>query len=168
MTSQSLFQIRLLIVEEQTDTESNSIKRNSNQGLRARDKHREGEVRMSDAFGYYSLWDRIQVKLQLKGTSGLTFQFYLINCYLRYWYEVFKACEDTMRSPKHQRNTKITSLNIPILFYNLRLDYQILLNNPWTKLETLLSVLALLIWLTRNKHTLILRLFLVTIAYITS
>ena len=56
VTSQSLFQILLLlIVEEHLDTESNSIKRISNQGLRARHKHREGEVGMSDTFGYYSL-----------------------------------------------------------------------------------------------------------------
>ena len=55
VTSQSLFQILLLIVEEHLKSERNSIKRNSNQGLRARDMHREGEVGMSDAFGYYSL-----------------------------------------------------------------------------------------------------------------
>ena len=55
VTSQSLFQILLLIVEEHLNTESNSIKKNSNQGLRARDKHREGEVGMSNTFGYYSL-----------------------------------------------------------------------------------------------------------------
>ena len=57
VTSRSLFQILLLIhvVEEHLDTESNSIKRISNQGLRARHKHREGEVGMSDTFGYYSL-----------------------------------------------------------------------------------------------------------------
>ena len=52
VTSQSLFQILiLLIVEEHLNTESNSVKRNSNQGLRAQDKHREGEVGMSDTFG---------------------------------------------------------------------------------------------------------------------
>ena len=46
VTSQSLFQILLLVVEENLNTESNSIKRNSSQGLRARDKHRKGEVGM--------------------------------------------------------------------------------------------------------------------------
>ena len=57
VTSQSLFQILHLIVEEHLNTESNSKKRNSNQGLRARNKHRprEGEVGMPDTFGYYSL-----------------------------------------------------------------------------------------------------------------
>ena len=50
VTSQSLFQILLLIVKEHLNTESNSIKR-SNQGLGSRDKHKEGEVGMSDTFG---------------------------------------------------------------------------------------------------------------------
>ena len=79
VTSHSLFQILLLIVEEHLNTESNSIKRDSNQGMRARDKHREGEVGMSDAFRYYCLSDRIQVKLQVTGKSRLTSQFYVIN-----------------------------------------------------------------------------------------
>ena len=55
VTSQSLFQILVLIVEEQKSTESNSIKRNSNQGLRDQNKYREGEVGMSDTFGFYTL-----------------------------------------------------------------------------------------------------------------
>ena len=45
--------------------------------------------------GYYLLWDRIQVKLQLTGKSSLTFQFYLINRNLGYGNEAFKASEDT-------------------------------------------------------------------------
>ena len=135
VTSQSLFQILLLIVEEHLDTESNSIKRISNQGLRALHKHREGEVGMSDTFGYYSLWDRIQVKLQLTGKSRFTFQFFLINRNLRYWHETFKTCEETMRSPKHQTYSKFTMSYYIHFILHLTSKLPSTSKQAWTKLS---------------------------------